>query len=375
MELRTTESEISELASLYNELRNAVVGGTSLAPSLPSLASFILEADPTNATDSENKTADENGDGAEAELSTKEMSHRDVLFSIESLDHQLKVLEDRTNRFRKRLNEKDPITGAARYGEKTTNRVKTLLQTYDALTAASRHLHQSPDDDNDNALLAFLRDSVNKQDEALQKQKTEAEEKEKLAQKALLESETRRRTEEAQRTDRESAARIAAARELAERAQASREQRTAERSRREDEERRAAEAERAADRAFVDSVPKGAEGVRLQLKALREGVTDAGARGAALGALHTLFSQIVARPEEIAFRRIRCDHEKFVEDIGRHVGGREVLVAAGFRLEMVDGVKCFFSREPDIEREMDEWSKWFDDLKETLEIIEEELIK
>jgi hypothetical protein len=38
-------------------------------------------------------------------------------------------------------------------------------------------------------------------------------------------------------------------------------------------------------------------------------------------------------------------------------------------------VKCFFSREPNIEQDMNGWSDWFDGLKKTLEVIEEEMIK
>jgi hypothetical protein len=53
----------------------------------------------------------------------------------------------------------------------------------------------------------------------------------------------------------------------------------------------------------------------------------------ALGSLYTLLEQIVRKPEDVNFRRVRRNHPKFMEDIGKHVGGREVLIAAGFRLE------------------------------------------
>jgi hypothetical protein len=66
---------------------------------------------------------------------------------------------------------------------------------------------------------------------------------------------------------------------------------------------------------------------------------------------------------------------KIHEDIGRHVGGQEVLIAAGFRLEKLAGIPCFFSAKPHIKTDMDGWSEWFDTLKKTLAVIEEEMIK
>lgn len=52
---------------------------------------------------------------------------------------------------------------------------------------------------------------------------------------------------------------------------------------------------------------------------------------------------------------MRRNHLRFMEDIGRHVGAREVLIAAGFKLEKVDGIPCFFSSEPHIKTNMDGW--------------------
>ena len=149
------------------------------------------------------------------------------------------------------------------------------------------------------------------------------------------------------------------------------------RLRRIEEEQRALDAEAQADRELMALVPvKGVDGVRMQIDRMRAGLKDdKRALDVALGSLYTLFDQIVRKPEEVNFRRIRRDHPKFMEDIGRHVGGREVLIAAGFRLEKLDGVPCFFSKEPHIESDMDGWSEWFDGLKKSLEVIEEEMIK
>ena len=131
-----------------------------------------------------------------------------------------------------------------------------------------------------------------------------------------------------------------------------------------------------ADREWMASIAKGPGGVREQLQILSESTaSDPGAYTAALNALHMLFSQIVSHPEEVNFRRVRRDHAQFHKDIGQYAGGRELLIAAGFRLGAVDDVACFISTEPDIEKEMDAWSEWFDLLKATLEILEQELIK
>jgi hypothetical protein len=159
-------------------------------------------------------------------------------------------------------------------------------------------------------------------------------------------------------------------RELARRAEEAR-------MRRLEEEQAAVDAERRADRELLAMVPTlGADGVREQIDRMREALkNDRAVLDVALGSLYTLFEQIVRKPEEVNFRRVRRNHPKFMEDIGRHVGGREVLIAAGFRLEKLDGVPCFFSAEPHIETDMDGWSEWFDTLKKTLAVIEEEMIK
>uniref|UniRef100_A0A7S1Y1F1 PUB domain-containing protein n=1 Tax=Grammatophora oceanica TaxID=210454 RepID=A0A7S1Y1F1_9STRA len=90
----------------------------------------------------------------------------------------------------------------------------------------------------------------------------------------------------------------------------------------------------------------------------------------AITALTTIFEQIVSRPENVAFRRIRRNHEQFHQDIGRHDGGKELLLAAGFRLGEIDEVPCFISSEPNVETDLDAWTDWFDLLTATLEILQ-----
>jgi hypothetical protein len=93
----------------------------------------------------------------------------------------------------------------------------------------------------------------------------------------------------------------------------------------------------------------------------------------ALQSLLTIFQQINAHPEQVNFRRIRRNHDQFVQDIGRHDGGAQILIAAGFKLGAIDEVPCYLCREPeDIERDMDGWSNWFDLLKATFQVLEKE---
>jgi hypothetical protein len=143
-----------------------------------------------------------------------------------------------------------------------------------------------------------------------------------------------------------------------------------------EEEQAAVDAEHRADQELLATVPTlGTDGVREQIDRMREALKNNRAiLDAALGSLYNLFEQIVRKPEELNFRRVRRNHPKFMEDIGRHVEGREVLTAAGFRLEKLDGVPCFFSAEPHIETNMDGWSEWFDTPKKMLAVIEEEMI-
>ena len=51
------------------------------------------------------------------------------------------------------------------------------------------------------------------------------------------------------------------------------------------------------------------------------------------------------------------------------------MIAAGFVLGAIDEVPSYISKEPNVEKDLDGWSQWFDLLKATLEIIEEALIQ
>lgn len=303
----------------------------------------------------------------------EEESLKQVLDKLEKLNENISILEPKINKFLLRLVEKDPVSGKPRYGEKTIIRVKDAVRAYKALELGLSEAFgedTTSDNINQSTLVSNLRQYVQRKEQQLneQRQALQAQEQmelerikneNELAQKQQIEQ---RLLEEQRKREEEM--------ELARRAEEGRRRRV-------EEEELTLAAEREADAALLASVPtKGPEGVREQIEKMRQALKDdRAAFDAALGSLYTLFDQINRRPEEVSFRRIRRDHPKFNEDIGRHPGGKEVLIAAGFCLETLDGVKCFFSREPNIETDMDGWSKWFDVLKKTLEVIEEEMLK
>jgi len=269
------------------------------------------------------------------------------------------------------------VTNQPRYGENTMNRVKSLLIKYDALQLALDIAHgrgknensSSQNHEHKNVALVHTLEAHANSEEALLKAQEEEQERNLKLQHELDEKKQREEEQRRKQHEFEEELRLKREREeLAARAEVARLQRLA-------QEERAIRDERERERAYLGSVPKGKNGVETMLKRLREGCKDKKEMDAALDALYTLFSQIGAHPEELKFRRVRRDHPKFMEDIGRHDGGKEVLIASGFTFAEVDGVKCFFSKEPDLESDMDGWSNWFDLIKATIVIIEEEMMK
>lgn len=163
-----------------------------------------------------------------------------------------------------------------------------------------------------------------------------------------------------------------------------------------------------ADENLVQSIVKGEEGVKIQLKRLKDeccacpnGSDNSSSiiHTVALKALCTMFKQIKASPDILQFRRVRRNHPRFMSDVGRHVGGVELLIAAGFRFKSVygdgdgdgggnsgdsgdddgnninndDGVQCLILHEPNLEHDMDGWYAWFNLVEKTLALIEAEI--
>lgn len=306
-------------------------------------------------------------------IADHDMTPQQILELLDKIKESLTLLAPKMNKFLNRTIEKDPITRKPRYGEKAMIRVKQAIRAYKALECGLSGVFQdetNSESTDQSSLVSNLRKQVQSWEEQMNeqrrvKQTQEQIELERIANEKLLaeKREKEQRLLEEQRKREEEL-------ELSRRAEEARRRRI-------EEEQLALAAEREADANLLSLVPtKGPEGVREQIEKMRQALEDdRPALDVALGSLYTLFDQITRKPEEVSFRRVRRDHPKFNEDIGRHVGGKEVLIAAGFRLETLDGVKCFFSKEPNIESDMNGWSDWFDGLKKTLQVIEEEMIK
>jgi hypothetical protein len=388
MELKQTERKVDELIVLYQATRQALQALESKACILPEVAprvgsedSAIAIAADTDAVKEASATSDTNNNTATAVvLSLAELVTQLVETIPRALHDELLPILDK---FRQRLAEKDAVTGNSRYGEKTQTRVTALVAAYDALsqampnmsipmpptppTSSSISSSSSSQGHCNSTLEFFLMELQSKvQQEQQEQERVEKEQEDKIRQEQeRLENEAEQgrleKEQHEQRKQQEEQERIARENEIF-------------RQRAEQARRQRAE-QQAAEDAWVASIRKSPDGVKEQLEVLKQSAAssdnDPGAQKVALSALLQLFQQINAHPEETNYRRIRRDHEKFHQDIGRHKGGREILIAAGFELGAIDEVPCFISKEPDIENDMDGWSAWFDLLKATLKIVEE----
>jgi hypothetical protein len=367
MELRTTEESLHELTIGYESIRRSSV--------LQQEGLILPEW--TTTTTTTTKGNDVVGETTEEEVEMRipealDLELPQLAATLSKMQTSLQALHPKVARFRTRLAETDPVTGNPRYGATTHTRVSTLVHTYDFLVAHIPVTSDDDDDDNDNETgeqsnaLTQLQQRHHEQQLAQEQARIEEErrrvqEEEETAQAEHAQGQRddqRRRAEDAQRQQEQAAADS----ELSRQAEAARTRRLAQEQ---------------AEREWVTSIVKGPEGVKQQIGVLKESTATCDhpeeALGTALRALHTIFQQINKRPEETNFRRIRRDHEQFTHDIGRHKGGVELLIAAGFELGAIDDVPCYLSREPCLEKDMDGWSAWFDLLKATLGILEEQL--
>lgn len=360
MDLKKAERQLEDILRSFEHLCN----------SSKDLISYGVDVTKIFSTNNDEETT-KNDDG------DYHMSAQEALAKLESLLKDIEDLQPKTDKIRKRMNEKDPITEAPRYGEKTMKRAILYCQRFDSLRYEFLKISGQCDVEDGNSskdvirLTDRLRQKVKEEEEIERKQRQEEIERRKSEEEKKKQS-----SEELQRQQLEIERQAQIERELQEeqlnlRAEMVRRQR-------QDAEARAIQTAIEADRAFVASVKKGPDGIRENLDKLKKSCAidndNSKEHIQAITALHTIFTQIVSHPEEIKFRRIRRDHPQFLKDIGKHDGGKEVLVAAGFKIEMVEGVSCLFTKEPDIEHDMDSWSKWYNLLKQTLEILEEELI-
>jgi len=290
---------------------------------------------------------------------------KEMVAIIQSIKLALLELQPRMDKFQKRLDERDPVTEKPRYGAQTQTRVQILLQTYQALA----QIMQQHDE---HAIKLVNVVEMHDKQAALER---EREYKLQQEEAQRLEAEQQVLMEEAQRFEAERLAKMEAERlELARRAEIHRLERLEAQRQQEAAEQAAKDAALAAEQAWIDSIAKGEDGMREQLIVLKQSCSIAQYKNA-IKALHTLFRQIVSRPEEAKFRVIRLNHEKFLEDIGQFKGGQEFFIAAGFVLTNMqidqNEVSCLFSKEPHLESDMDGWSDWFYTMKNAVKVLEE----
>jgi hypothetical protein len=410
MELKSAEREVDELEDLYERIRgydrslsDAILpplrdrpeddATAVVALSQPGSAATETATTPTAAVSSKGEENDGNGGGGSNGLDFSSASN--VLLSAELLRVRVEELAGAASKLDKRRDEADPVTGRPRYGDRTLARVDNVLRRYGNLrdvvnllfpAAATPESSRGDLSNGDGEppgrnsastngfvgaiqLAAQREEDEDRRREEIEQERRQRQEEERLAQERVAAEQERRRQE---------AAALEEEMRVAERARQAEAARQAVRQARDEADR--------ADRMWLESINRGVDGVRHQLSVLLESAAKSdddddgnsnpvAVQRNAVTALHALFSQIVAHPEEPKYRRVRRDHAKFNADIGRFKGGKEILVAAGFELGAIDDVPCFLSKEPDIEKDMDGWASWYDLLKATLAVLEEELLK
>jgi hypothetical protein len=100
---------------------------------------------------------------------------------------------------------------------------------------------------------------------------------------------------------------------------------------------------------------------------LLEGSCECAEFASALQALHLLCANIVARPEEALFRKVRLLNASFQQTVARYPGGVEALLALGFEesetLEGDEEAVCYVLEEPNLEEDIERWGRWYDGIK------------
>jgi hypothetical protein len=343
MELRSSEEEVESLYGLYKEIKKEVELLGLALPTYPADGPQLDEdrlGDVDVAVDTDDGGPGSIGaasaaDRTEETTSPSRRSAQQIQQSMTEFRHRVEILEPLMGRFRKRLGEKDPITEKPRYGAQAQARVERLLSRYTAIAAT---------DVNPSLVEDCVREEAQKANEE-SAEKRQAEQDALAAKRAIvLEQQAAAAAERVER-ERQVAAERAAQVEVAQR-----------------EAREAA----AAERAWVRSIPRTLDSVRTQVQRFRQ-------TAGSIVALKTIFSQILSHPEDENCRRIRRDHPKFLADIGNHDGGKEILIAGGFDVGFVDEVPSFICKEPNVETDLDGWTEWYDRIKGTLQIIQEEM--
>ena len=345
METKRIEESLHHLMDAYNHLCQYRIEGPPLTPVKVHLN--------LTASDGEMNEHD----------SPLVSSAMDALQKFEAVRSGVVILNDWADRTRKRLGEIDPITHAPRYGPKTAARMKQLLQLHEALRCA---IQLASEDDINNLNPCFY--SVLKH--AAQKEIDSNMEKDLDAKNKLQLQNAQQNVDVDQQIYEQQNSAMLLAKQIEEENIA----RLAEKSRlsRLETKRRQEDDERLYEQQLEVCVTKGVVGAKVQLENLKR-TSESNEYITAVKALHSLFTQIIKNPENVTHRRIRRKNKMFLSDIGRHEAGYRFLLAAGYTFEMIEGDKCLFLPEPDLEKDLKSWSLWFDSLKDILLLLSTEI--
>merc|ERR1712087_435415 len=297
-----------------------------------------------------------------------------------------------------------------RYGEKTFKRVKSMIELYDCLLIAMKTLYLNSCIDFDdkmtnepecNDIIQAVEDIVANQsmttsttlyqvlqlalneENRILSEKKQHEEQQRKAKEEQMELESKRIESQMQAEEEKlRQLKLKQEQEVARKANASRQAKQERIDREKEREKQKRVDALLKDKEFMASVTKGDDGVRMQLEKLHQLKKDIGDREykKAIQSLQKIFQQIISHPEDPGHRFIRRENERFHDLVGKHKGGCELLIAAGFKLVRIqtedeEDVPFFIMKEPNIEADMDGWSNWYDGLKSTLNLIEDTMPK
>lgn len=385
MELKRCVNEADELRNLYGRLlKSHVTPDSSKSDEKPTkieLKNYLM------------KSPHWNDDNEEEE--EKAASVSDTIIDLQSFQKRIIDLEPKVEKFSVRLSQKDPVTNAPRYGEQTTKKVTSLIDLYGELKRASELISNGNSDSNTGNILLILQKYQENEKSILnqiinEQKHQELLEKQQALQNLEIEKQNQEEKERIERLNQETKNK-----ELHLHANAKRtEKQTQERLRIDQFRQRQIN-----DREYMKSIQKGKVGTQAQIKKLSDSLQKANQVAeykVAITSLHLLFSQILKHPEEENNRCIRVKNNRFHQDIGRHDGAQDILIAAGFQIrrtmadegeqqhsgdanvvvnDTTDDEITLLMIEPNIETQMDDWSMWFDSLKDTHEVLEHEMLK
>lgn len=274
--------------------------------------------------------------------------------------------------FTQRMGEKDPVTQAPRYGPNMQTKVTNFVEEYNRvknsveafapdLTAALEAAREAAARDAHEKAMYKAEEDIRRRQEAEKEFERQAEQLE----------EERRKLEEEGRS-------IA---EIARQAEEIRRQREINRQKIAD-----AKAETLRQvREHIDefnNYPRGVNAFGDACAQLIKRIPDSQARDIALSTLHSLISNILSKPDEDTFRRIRPSHPVLQTKLTQWEEANLCFAALSFRAQLEDGGTdmsniLYVMHEPDPTTldGVEAWTTWYDSLKACRETLEQQLAR